>query len=126
MNIAISVVSVLVSGTEDAMYPFFSPDGDWVGFFADGKFKRVPAQGSVPVTLCDAPGTNGQLNYFGRLVIDLPAETVCSNGCVYAAPDYRHSGCVAALSRQCRVSNYGAVDLSAAVWEQTEQVLSAV
>jgi serine/threonine-protein kinase len=43
-------------GTEHSAAPFFSPDGQWVGFFADGKLKKIAVQGGEPVTLCDAPG----------------------------------------------------------------------
>jgi serine/threonine-protein kinase len=43
------------SGTEDAMWPFFSPDGQWIGFFAGLKLKKIPVQGGSPVTLCDLP-----------------------------------------------------------------------
>jgi Tol biopolymer transport system component/predicted Ser/Thr protein kinase len=43
-------------GTEGATMPFFSPDGQWIGFFADNKLKKVAIQGGVPVTLCDAAG----------------------------------------------------------------------
>ena len=31
--------------------PFFSPDGEWVGFFADGKLKKVAVNGGTVVTL---------------------------------------------------------------------------
>jgi predicted Ser/Thr protein kinase len=31
--------------------PFFSPDGEWVGFFADGKLKKVEVNGGAVVTL---------------------------------------------------------------------------
>ena len=31
--------------------PFFSPDGRWVGFFADGKLKKVPLEGGPPIAL---------------------------------------------------------------------------
>jgi Tol biopolymer transport system component len=44
-----------LSGTENAGDPFFSPDGQWIGFFADGKLKKISAQGGAAVTLCDAP-----------------------------------------------------------------------
>jgi Tol biopolymer transport system component len=43
-----------LSGTENAYDPFFSPDGQWVGFFADGKLKKISVQGGAAVTLCDA------------------------------------------------------------------------
>ena len=44
-----------VRGGEGGTWPFFSPDGAWIGFFADGKLKKVPAGGGVAVTICDAP-----------------------------------------------------------------------
>jgi serine/threonine-protein kinase len=42
-------------GTEGARLPFFSPDGKWVGFFADGKLKKSPIAGGTPAILADAP-----------------------------------------------------------------------
>jgi Tol biopolymer transport system component len=42
-------------GTEGAMAPFFSPDGLWIGFFAQGKLKKIPAAGGAVDTICDAP-----------------------------------------------------------------------
>ena len=49
-----------LAGTENASDPFFSPDGQWVGFFADGKLKKISVGGGgVPVTLCDAPNPRG-------------------------------------------------------------------
>jgi Tol biopolymer transport system component/predicted Ser/Thr protein kinase len=39
-------------GTEDAQYPFWSPDSRSIGFFAGGKLKAVEADGGPPVTLC--------------------------------------------------------------------------
>jgi Tol biopolymer transport system component len=48
-----------LSGTENARDPFFSPDGQWLGFFADGKLKKVSVQGGAAVTLCDASNDRG-------------------------------------------------------------------
>ena len=48
-----------LKGTEEGDAPFFSPDGQWVGFFADGKLKKIPVLGGTPVTLCDAPNPRG-------------------------------------------------------------------
>jgi serine/threonine-protein kinase len=48
-----------LSGTENARDPFFSPDGQWLGFFADGKLKKISVQGGAAVTLCDAPNDRG-------------------------------------------------------------------
>jgi serine/threonine-protein kinase len=47
--------SETLAGTDNADNPFFSPDGKWVGFFADGKLKKVSVVGGTPVILCDAP-----------------------------------------------------------------------
>ena len=62
-------------GTGGAHYPFFSPDGQWVAFFADGKLKRVPLHGGSPVTVCDAPtvGRGGTWGAEGTIVFD-PGE----------------------------------------------------
>src|ERR1700680_4307257 len=48
-----------LSGTDSARDPFFSPDGQWLGFFADAKLKRISAQGGTPVTVCDATSDRG-------------------------------------------------------------------
>jgi eukaryotic-like serine/threonine-protein kinase len=44
-----------LAGTEDASEPFWSPDGQDIGFFAESKLKRVGVTGTTPMTLCDAP-----------------------------------------------------------------------
>jgi eukaryotic-like serine/threonine-protein kinase len=43
-----------IEGTENASSPFFSPDSQWVGFFADGKLKKTNLRGGFPTTVCDA------------------------------------------------------------------------
>jgi serine/threonine protein kinase/Tol biopolymer transport system component len=48
-----------IPGTEGAFQPFFSPDGQWVGFFTANKLKKVSIQGGEPVTLCDARNPYG-------------------------------------------------------------------
>ena len=48
-----------LSGTVGALEPFFSPDRQWIGFFADGKLKKISARGGAAVTLCDAPAPRG-------------------------------------------------------------------
>ncbi len=45
-----------LTGTERAQYPFFSPDGQWVGFTADSRLKKVPVSGGTPVTVADSVG----------------------------------------------------------------------
>ena len=48
-----------LSGTDGARDPFFSPDGQWIAFFADGKLKKISVQGGAVVTLCDVPADRG-------------------------------------------------------------------
>jgi serine/threonine protein kinase/Tol biopolymer transport system component len=43
-----------IRGTEDGAYPFFSPDGKWIGFFTTTALKKVPAEGGPPSTIVAA------------------------------------------------------------------------
>jgi serine/threonine-protein kinase len=45
---------VPIAGTEGGEFPVFSPDGQWIGFFADNALKKVPASGGPAVTICPA------------------------------------------------------------------------
>ncbi|MEQ1759440.1 MAG: protein kinase [Vicinamibacterales bacterium] len=49
----------VLEGTAAALYPFWSLDGRSVGFFADGKLKRIDVAGGNPLTLADAPDPRG-------------------------------------------------------------------
>src|SRR5262249_44175394 len=42
-------------GAEIGLGPFFSPDGAWVGVLSEGKLKKVPAEGGLPILICDTP-----------------------------------------------------------------------
>ena len=55
-------------GTEDGHAPFFSPDGRWIAFFADGRLKKVALAGGAPVTLADAPAVLGGAWVDGEIV----------------------------------------------------------
>jgi eukaryotic-like serine/threonine-protein kinase len=46
-------------GTEQAAFPFWSPDSRFVGFFAGGKLKKVSLDGGLPLVLCDSVGGRG-------------------------------------------------------------------
>jgi eukaryotic-like serine/threonine-protein kinase len=48
-----------LADTEGAAYPFWSPDGTSIGFFADGKLKRIEAAGGPSQTVADAPASRG-------------------------------------------------------------------
>ena len=44
--------AIEVKGSEGAGSPFFSPDGAWIGFWADGKIKKVHADGGPIMDVC--------------------------------------------------------------------------
>jgi serine/threonine protein kinase/Tol biopolymer transport system component len=48
-----------LSGTEGATFPFWSPAGDKIGFFADGKLKTIAISGGPPLAVCDARNGRG-------------------------------------------------------------------
>ena len=49
-----------LSGTEGVNEPFFSPDGQWIGFFTGGKLKKISVTGGAAVTLSDvSPASRG-------------------------------------------------------------------
>jgi serine/threonine-protein kinase len=72
-----------IAGTDDAYAPFFSPDGEWVGFFTGGlaiggssTLKKIPMAGGPATVICDLPetpsvrgaswGTADQIVFAGR------------------------------------------------------------
>jgi len=58
-----------LDGTEGAFNPFWSADSRSLGFFADGKLKKIDAEGGPPITLCDAAmGRGGTWNRDGVIV----------------------------------------------------------
>jgi Tol biopolymer transport system component len=74
-----------LSGTEGAYAPFFSPDGQWVAFFAQGKLKKIPAEGGAAITLCDASnGRGGSWGEDGNIIAALnitgPLSRILSAG----------------------------------------------
>jgi len=66
--------AVELPGTDNAGYPFWSPDSRQIGFFASGKLKRVDASGGPVSTLCDASLGKG--------------GTWGNDGNIYFAPNY--------------------------------------
>jgi eukaryotic-like serine/threonine-protein kinase len=68
-------VTRALDGTANAQYPFWSPDGKYVGFFASGKIKKIDAGGGSPVTVCDAINPRG--------------ATWSSSGSILFSPDYQ-------------------------------------
>ncbi|MEN8164765.1 MAG: protein kinase, partial [Acidobacteriota bacterium] len=65
-----------LAGTERGHYPFWSPDSRWIGFFANGKMKKIKVNGGPPVTICDAPdGKGGTWNTEGVIVFTPDSAT---------------------------------------------------
>jgi eukaryotic-like serine/threonine-protein kinase len=50
-----SLNSKLLPGTDQGRSPFFSPDGQWIGFVANSTLKKISRDGGAPITICDAP-----------------------------------------------------------------------
>ena len=54
-----SLTAQPLAGTDEAIYPFWSPDSREIGFFAGGKLKKIRASGGPPQILCDATNSRG-------------------------------------------------------------------
>lgn len=66
-----------IQGTELGSRPFFSPDGQWVGFIAKNELRKVPLLGGTAVTLSNIPPVTagGSWGSDGRLVLPLGANS---------------------------------------------------
>jgi Tol biopolymer transport system component len=59
-----------LEGTQNASGPFFSHDGRWIAFFADGRLKKIAAAGGAVATICDAANVRGgQFTDDGAIVL---------------------------------------------------------
>jgi serine/threonine protein kinase len=54
-----SLTAQPLAGTEDAMYPFWSPESREIGFFTPGKLKKINSDGGPPQILCDSMSGRG-------------------------------------------------------------------
>ncbi|HJU74839.1 MAG TPA: protein kinase [Gemmatimonadaceae bacterium] len=41
----------VLPGSDGAYHPFFSPDGNWIGYFAGNELRKIPTAGGSPITL---------------------------------------------------------------------------
>ena len=53
-NLDEAVAHPLAGTDERARNPFFSPDGEWIGYWADEQLKKIAVGGGVPVPICEA------------------------------------------------------------------------
>lgn len=77
-----SIQAQELAGTENAAFPFWSPDSRSIGFFTGAKLKRVEASGSPPLALCDAPGGRGGTWSQEGVIAFAPT----TNGSIYQIP----------------------------------------
>ena len=60
--------AVPLAGTDGAVVPFFSPDGEWVGFFAEGKLKKILTRGGTPRVLAEVSNPQGA-TWIGHTIV---------------------------------------------------------
>jgi len=67
-----------IAGTDDAQFPFWSPDSRYIGFFSNNKLKKIEATGGPAQTLCDAPsgGIGGTWNSDGVILIGIDTKGI--------------------------------------------------
>ncbi|MEO8436241.1 MAG: protein kinase [Pyrinomonadaceae bacterium] len=66
-----------LAGTEEAVYPFWSPDSRYLGFFASNKLKKIERTGGGPQTICDARAAGGGTwNRDGVILFGLDSGTI--------------------------------------------------
>ena len=80
-----SLIARELPGTDGATFPFWSPDGGSLGFFAGGKLKRIEVAGGLPTVICDVGlGRGGTWNEEGVILFnsvnDGPLLRVSANG----------------------------------------------
>ena len=73
-----------IAGTEGGRDPFFSPDGQWLGFFADTKLKKISVNGGAPVVLAEARNARGASWGEGGIIV---ASLINTNGLYRVAAD---------------------------------------
>ena len=67
--------AVALPGTEDAATPFFSPDGEWIGFMAQEKLKKIAIAGGPPLVVSIVPPVTRGASW-------------ASDGTIYLAPSF--------------------------------------
>ena len=71
-----SLNAQVIPGTEGGAFPFWSPDSQFIGFFAAGNLKKVPIAGGKPIVLCEAPAGRGGSWGRDNVILFTPSTTV--------------------------------------------------
>jgi Tol biopolymer transport system component len=66
----------LIAGSDGASFPFWSPDGRNIAFFATGKLKRVDTQSGSPIAIAEAPAGRGGVWTDDGHIIFAPSNNV--------------------------------------------------
>ena len=76
-------VAIPVLGTEGGTRPFWSPDGRWIAFTANGKLQKINLAGGVPQVICDTTLGGGTWNAEDTILFgetDRPIQRVSASG----------------------------------------------
>jgi serine/threonine-protein kinase len=74
-----------LAGTEEADWPFFSPDGNWVGFASRGALRKVKLDGGSPVAIASIPASE-RVHSAHWSVGDTIIYSVYRTGALYRVP----------------------------------------
>jgi hypothetical protein len=72
-----------LAGTDGGRDPFWSPDGGFIGFFAEGKLKKIAVAGGPAQTICDVVNGRGASWNREGVIVFSPANA----GGLYRVPD---------------------------------------
>ncbi|HEX7572662.1 MAG TPA: protein kinase, partial [Bacteroidota bacterium] len=70
-----SLQCVPLAGTDEASYPFWSPDSRCIGFFSGGKLRRIDASGGAVNTLCEAASGRGATWSGDNIILFSPSSS---------------------------------------------------
>ncbi|MBV9483224.1 MAG: PD40 domain-containing protein [Acidobacteria bacterium] len=110
-----------MNGTEGATYPFWSPDGKWLGFFANGRLKKAPIGTGPVLELTNAPRGRGGSWGANNLILFAPEPAKAIFVVRAAQPDPLQQSI-----RTCTLLSDGRCSLRTATDSSTSLVLMAI
>ncbi len=67
-----------LAGTSGALYPFWSPDGRWIGYSTASRLWRIDSNGGTPLEICSSDGRGGAWKADGTIVLGTQSEGLLS------------------------------------------------